>query len=298
MKWREYEVTKHFRGRIMSETTATQSGHEKTLYGLMAVGLFFLLAFHVSPFWKISYLFWYKGMLAMLGLVGFINAAQLLGYKKAGVYLALAACIGFSMEQIGIWTGWVFGPYTYTDKLGPKLIDVPYVIPFAWFAVIYFAHVIANLILRASPIARDKGMVESAIVALLTAFIATGLDMALDPAMSHPTINAWVWTEGGAYMGVPFKNFQGWVLTAFLIDFLFRVYSQRVSDAGIARSYSVRTIALFAIAGWMGLGLGFMVIGFPVQTQLIAVFTVMLPGALALANLYMRAWNPQAIERP
>lgn len=264
-------------------------GQEKWLIILMVLGIIFALAFHVSPFWKWSYLISFKLLMAGLAAAAFINASLLLGYKKAAVFLALGAVIGFSMEQIGIWTGAVFGPYTYSAELGAKIIDVPWVIPLCWFAAVYFAHVLANLIIHARPEAREKTVSRAAIMAILTALIATGLDLALDPAMSHKVINAWHWTDGGQYMGVPFKNFQGWVLTAFLIDFLFRLYTKRQPAQPISEKYKL--ISNFAVLAWVGLGIGYMVIGLPVSTQLIAVFSVLLPGFLALTSLYGRSWD-------
>jgi putative membrane protein len=32
---------------------------------------------------------------------------------------------------------------------------------------------------------------------------------------------AWIWEDGGAYLGVPISNFAGWYLTVFAIDLLF-----------------------------------------------------------------------------
>ena len=42
-------------------------------------------------------------------------------------------------------TGWVYGPYHYTDQLGPKFLGlVPYLIPVAWFMMSYPSFVIAD----------------------------------------------------------------------------------------------------------------------------------------------------------
>jgi putative membrane protein len=270
--------------------------HEKTLLWLMAGLVFFFVAFHVSPLWNFDFIIWFAALMAVFGALGFINASLMVGYKKAFIFMGIAAVIGFSAEQVGIWTGLIFGPYHYTNLLNPKLIDVPWVIPFAWFAAVYFAHVITNLIVRATPVMKSAGLAQTAAMAVLTALVATGFDVAIDPTMSHPEVAAWVWegmspTEG--YMGVPFKNFQGWVITAFLIDFLYRLISGRMTDKPI--SDRRRQASLYTIAIWVGLAFGYMLIGKPVATQLIAVFVMALPAFLALMNLYARAWNRQAI---
>ena len=279
-------------GTLHNSHPAAGGAQEKGLLIALAALALFFIAFHVSPLWNWSFLIWFKGLMIVLAITGIINASLLLGYKKAFIFLVIAAVIGYSMEQIGIWTGAIFGPYTYTPLLGAKIIDVPWVIPLCWFAVVYFAHVITNLIVHANPVAKENTLGKTAIMAVLTALVATGLDLSLDPAMSHKEIGAWIWTDGGEYMGVPFKNFQGWVITAFLMDFIFRMVTKRF----ISRPISDRTrfVALFAILMWAGLGIGYMLIGNPVATQLISVFAIVLPAMLAAANLYMRAWNVRA----
>lgn len=262
----------------------------------MAALVFFFVAFHISPLWHFSFLIWFGALMALFAIVGFINASLMVGYKKAALFVALGAIIGFCFEQVGIWTGAIFGPYHYTALLGPKLIDVPWVIPFSWFAAVYFAHVLTNLIIRATPVMKPVGLVQTAGMSLLTALIATGFDVAIDPTMSHPEVAAWIWdgmTPAEGYFGVPFKNFQGWVITAFLIDFLYRLIAPRLADAPI--SDRRRQASLYAIAMWLGLAFGFMLIGMPIATQLIAVFVMALPAFLALMNLYARAWNKGAV---
>ena len=76
------------------------------------------------------------------------------------VFLVLASVIGFSAEQFGIVSGLIFGPYEYTDRLQPKLLDVPIVIPLCWFAIVYFAHVLTNLIISGVANLKDREAVE------------------------------------------------------------------------------------------------------------------------------------------
>lgn len=247
-----------------------------------AIVFFFYAAFHVSPFWALSPLIWFMGAMAALAVLAFINAALVSGWRHAAVFLALAACIGFAAEQVGIWTGLIFGPYDYTDKLGPKLIDVPLVIPLCWFAVVYFAHTLVNIIVMGTPTCGRLSLAQVSLLALVTAFVATGFDVAIDPMMSHPDINAWNWTQGGAYFGVPFRNFQGWVATVFVIDLVFRLFARR--NPRRPSLHQENWAARWAIAAWAGLGFGVMIIGFPVETQLVAVFCLFLPALLAMAR--------------
>jgi len=262
------------------------NSNSSILFWLMTLGIFVMVAFHVSPFYGLSVLIWFQGAMAALAAVAFINASILLGYRHAIIFLIIGAAIGWSFEHLGVLTGAVFGPYTYTAKLGAKIGAIPWVIPLCWFGIVYFAHVITNLILSASPVLRAKSILQAITMAILTAFVATSMDMALDPALSHPEVQAWIWTDGGHYFGVPFKNFGGWVVTAFLIDFCYRMYAR--TKPAEATSRFVNVSSFYAIVAWAGLGFGFMVIGFPVQTQLVALFCVLLQAFFALGRISLR----------
>jgi uncharacterized membrane protein len=49
-------------------------------------------------------------------------------------------------ENLGVATGFPFGPYFYTDALGPKLFYVPLVIGPAYLGVGYLAWVLATIL--------------------------------------------------------------------------------------------------------------------------------------------------------
>jgi len=266
-----------------AKTDRSKAQSSKELFWLMTIGIFILIAFHVSPFYGLSVLIWFQGAMAALAVVAFINASILLGYKHAVVFLILGAVIGWSLEHLGVLTGAVFGPYSYTAKLGFKIGAIPWVIPLCWFGIVYFAHVIANLILSGTPVLRANTVLQACLFSILTGLVATCMDMALDPALSHPEVLAWIWTDGGQYFGVPFKNFGGWVVTAFLIDICYRLYARR-SSAKPNNKYA-KLSGLYAILAWGGLGFSFMIIGYPVETQLTAIFCVILPALLALVKV-------------
>lgn len=265
---------------------SSENTNSKLLFLLMTIGIILSFVFHVSPFYGLSVLIWFQGAMAVLAAVAFVNASILLGYRHALVFLASGALIGWTFEHLGVVTGAVFGPYTYTAKLGTKIGQIPWVIPLCWFGIVYFAHVITNLILSAKPVLQAKTVAQALCLSILTGLVATCMDMALDPALSHPEVQAWIWTDGGNYFGVPFKNFGGWVFTAFLIDFCYRLYASR--NPSNSTSKYINASSFYAIVAWAGLGLGFMVIGYPVETQLVAIFCVMLPAMLALGRLAMR----------
>ncbi len=70
------------------------------------------------------------------------------GRPGLGLFFGLSFVISFIMEELGVRTGLIFGPYHYSDMLGPKVSNVPVLIPLGWFMMIYPSWVVARAILR------------------------------------------------------------------------------------------------------------------------------------------------------
>ena len=69
---------------------------------------------------------------------GMLHAGERLGWKKALLFLAFVFGVSLFFESLGVATGLVYGPYHYTEKLGPKFLGlVPYLIAVAWFMMMY-----------------------------------------------------------------------------------------------------------------------------------------------------------------
>jgi uncharacterized membrane protein len=82
-------------------------------------------------------------------LVGFsfalLHAGQREGWWHALYLLVLVFAVSLLFESVGVATGLVYGPYHYTNKLGPLFLGlVPYLIPVAWFMMSYPSFVIAD----------------------------------------------------------------------------------------------------------------------------------------------------------
>jgi uncharacterized membrane protein len=156
-------------------------------------------------------------LLTLLAFVfAILHSTQNLGWKKAAILLGLTFGISLLFESVGVATGWVYGPYYYTSKLGPKFLGlVPLLIPVAWFMMTYPSYVIARYI---APV-MTRTWVYRLIVAALGAVVMTAWDLAMDPMMVAG--GHWVWEQGGAYFGVPLQNFWGWWLTIFVTFWLF-----------------------------------------------------------------------------
>ncbi|HEX7973303.1 MAG TPA: carotenoid biosynthesis protein [Anaerolineales bacterium] len=156
----------------------------------------------------------------LLTLLAFVfaglHAGQTLGWRRGALLLALTFSVSLAFESAGVATGLIYGPYHYTDLLGPKFLGlVPYLIPLAWFMMVYPSYVIVSRLAPPGwkPWAWRLG------AAALGGVVMTAWDVAMDPLMVAG--GNWVWEVKGAYFGVPLQNYWGWWLTTFATFFLF-----------------------------------------------------------------------------
>lgn len=145
-----------------------------------------------------------------------LHAWQRLGGLPALTLLCLCFVISLLFESVGVATGLVYGPYHYTDLLGPKFLGlVPYIIPLAWFMMIYASFLIARSL---TPKLKNQ-FLHLALIAAIGGVVMTSWDLMMDPLMVAG--GHWVWVIKGAYFGIPLQNFFGWWLTTFVTYGLF-----------------------------------------------------------------------------
>lgn len=223
----------------------------------------------------------------ILALMAFAHATLEIGWRRAAGFLAAAVLISLAFESVGVVSGVPFGRYFYTQVLGVKLFGlVPWVIPITYFAILYPAWLVACTALGVDPRAFDPrrlGWTSVAITALVSALAMTAWDLTMDPVMVYE-VHAWVWIDGGAWFGVPFSNFAGWVLVNAIIVLAWALIGARVPESGVETRR--RWPTALAILAYSLLWVADLALGFPVQTKLVAPFVMGIPASLALLRLY------------
>ncbi len=176
----------------------------------------------VSIFFGVPYHPVFTPLLTMLAFTfALLHGWQTLGWKRTLLLLLLTFVVSLVFECVGVATGWVYGPYHYTDKLGFKFLGlVPLLIPVAWFMMTYPSYVIAS---KLAPVTR-RLWTWRLLVAAIGGLIMTSWDLAMDPMMVAG--GHWVWEQAGAYFGIPLQNFWGWWLTSFITFWLFLTFAQ------------------------------------------------------------------------
>ncbi|MEV6493951.1 carotenoid biosynthesis protein [Actinoplanes sp. NPDC051633] len=130
------------------------------------------------------------------------------GRRAAAALVATATVGGFLVEAIGVATGFPFGSYAYSGELGPRILDVPLIIPLAWTWMAWPAW-LAALRLAGSLWKR---------VALAAVGLAAW-DLFLDPQMVGE--GYWRWLDPTPALpgvpGIPIGNYLGWLGFALLL---------------------------------------------------------------------------------
>jgi putative membrane protein len=217
-------------------------------------------------------------------VLGLAHATYALGWRRALTFFALCTVISGLLEQIAISSADV-GAYYYTGVLGPKIGDVPVIIPISWFMMIYPCYTIANLLVDGRPVTTARSWLHLLWLSLVTAVVETAWDLSLDPFMTGK-MKAWVWSDGGPYFDIPFQNYFGWVQVTLIVIVLYRLCERRIPLRPLGPL--TRRMALVPLAVYALNGLTDVLAGFPEATRLLPPFVMGIP--LLLAGNRLWAW--------
>jgi uncharacterized membrane protein len=144
----------------------------------------------------------------------FLYGLRTLGLGRILAFMLPAILISLTSELLGTSTGFPFGHYSYLSGLGYKIGGlVPFTIPLSWFYVGCASYLLA----RAGLAVDTKPSWWRHICAIvLGSLLLTCWDFVLDPAMSQTSLPFWYWQQPGAFFGMPYQNFAGWLGTGIV----------------------------------------------------------------------------------
>ncbi|MFT4905470.1 MAG: putative membrane protein [Natronomonas sp.] len=126
--------------------------------------------------------------------------------RKATAGLGALGAYTYGIEFIGVLTGYPYGVFEYGIDLGPMVAGaVPAALPLFFLPLVMNAYLLCLLVLGEAA-RRTVIRVPAVIVAVV------GMDFVLDPAAV--AVGFWTYEAGGAYYGVPWLNYAGWILSA------------------------------------------------------------------------------------
>lgn len=188
-----------------------------------------------AGFYGVAFLFFSRVQIVLAGAALAVFLTAHARGRWLGAFAALYL-VSLLSELAGTTAGVPFGPYAYTQALGPRWFGhVPLLIPLSWFFMAVPSYALARILLPIGHRAWER--------VLLASFVLLAWDLSLDPAMSHAT-RYWEWGTPGPYYGMPLLNLFGWYVTGLA---LMGALAALRADAWIAR-LPVRWLAGFYAA--------------------------------------------------
>lgn len=112
--------------------------------------------------------------------------------------------LGMCLEILGVYTGEIFGQYSYGENLGRKALGVPWIIGVNWLMLVWSTAIISSRMSSSRFIAFGIG-------ATLMVF----LDLLIEPLCE--VLDYWHWAADE----IPLQNFIAWWISAYLFQWIF-----------------------------------------------------------------------------
>jgi len=151
--------------------------------------------------------------------------------KKWLLFLGSVFIAGYTIEVIGVNTGYPFGDYTYGENLGLKIFNTPLMIGLNWAMLIYCSSSIAIL--------HYKPFIQAAVAATFMLLY----DLNLEPSAIE--LGLWSWAE----VSIPIQNYVSWFVVAYVMHyFLYRFLGKPQNK--IAKPLYLIQMIFFAIVNF------------------------------------------------
>lgn len=156
------------------------------------------------------------------------------GNLKLIVWCLIVYTVTFTLEVVGVKTGYIFGSYYYGDVLGLKLLDVPLIIGFNWVVIILGAIGIASRI--------HKSALQ---IALLTGTFTVLFDLMLEPVAVK--LGYWTWEQGF----IPLQNYYAWFGIAFFASLFSSKLKLELEDSLFINHFLIQFIFFILLSIFM-----------------------------------------------
>ena len=167
-----------------------------------------------------------------------ISALLLLAFhepwdKKSIFAVLLIAAIGIFIEVFGVSTGKIFGAYSYSEILGPKILNVPLIIAINWLILVYGAYYIVSYFFKYPLLRLAMGGL------LLVVF-----DLIMEPVAIE--LNMWTWDAGTP----PLQNYIVWFVAGVAMMSLFPLFRIKLKNP-VAAALFIYLVLFFGILNFI-----------------------------------------------
>mgnify|MGYP002780951331 CR=1 FL=1 len=203
-----------------------------------------------------------QGTVVIGAIAGFAFCATWIGMRRTVIVASVAFLVTLGAELFGVWSGFPFGVYSYSGRLGYKVLDlVPYNIPTSWFYML-----VACLAMCARLLPAKDDLSSRLWWAFNCGLLLTAWDVVMDPAMVKTA--HWIWNVPDLsaesafvrfigepiFFGMPITNWLGWLFTGTVVGFsVLLIVPPSAWAATLTRSrfplylYAVNGVLAFAI---------------------------------------------------
>lgn len=157
----------------------------------------------------------------------FLHGAVRYGIKKILIIIGIGMAVSLFYEALSIATGFPFSGYHYTDILGPQIMGFPILVMFGYGVVSYTMWTVAESLVK--NFNNKLSGANIVFIPIIAAFLFTTWDFVGDP-IAATIQKAYIWDSHGAYFGVPFSNYLGWLLCTYTMFQLIALVVWRQKD--------------------------------------------------------------------
>lgn len=149
---------------------------------------------------------------------------------KFWISVVLIAITGFYLEYFGVLTGRIFGVYNYGNILGPKALDVPYLIGINWVFMVLCGVELGKKLSPHYPVA----------IPFISGLFMLLYDIFLEKFAIH--FGMWIWYSNG----VPIQNYVSWFVFGTLFSCIY-YFNNRQIKIPIARALYIIQVLFFLL---------------------------------------------------
>lgn len=154
------------------------------------------------------------------------------------LFLIIVPLTGFGAEWLGVHKHILFGNYVYGQTLGYKWRDIPVIIGFNWFLLVYATGTLMQKIPMHSVFAR----------VVTGGFIMTMLDIFIEPAAVR--FDYWHWTVASEYLTAPVSNYLSWFMVSAVMLLVFEACRFKKQNA-VGGVLLLAQFVFFILLNWI-----------------------------------------------
>ncbi|MDX2246776.1 MAG: carotenoid biosynthesis protein [Bacteroidia bacterium] len=171
-------------------------------------------------------------LLLTVGLLAWFHRSWTM---KFGIFAFIIFWAGYLVEVVGVYTGAIFGSYTYGEAFGFRLASVPPLIGLNWLMLVYLTGMVS------------QGLVNNIWArATVGAILLVFLDFLIEPVAM--TQDFWHWRDAQ----IPAQNYFAWFLIGWVMLYGFHSIHEEKSNAIALPVYLIQIMffATFMVVRW------------------------------------------------